>query len=176
MYLGTSGLSCTMQDFHCVMWDLLLGCTDSLDVASGLSCPVAYGILVPWPGIEPASPCIARQILNHWTTREVFPPPYLILMQSPYTLVLALHIFFLQELMTVFQLLHWNGSLKAMRERQCSRQVRVPVDEGSLAEGVFWGGCCVINKQVYQVVVKSFLMKVKEESEKSWLKAQHSEK
>uniref|UniRef100_A0A8C9LCX8 Limb and CNS expressed 1 like n=1 Tax=Pavo cristatus TaxID=9049 RepID=A0A8C9LCX8_PAVCR len=26
-----------------------------------------------------------------------------------------------QELMTVFQLLHWNGSLKAMRERQCSR-------------------------------------------------------
>ncbi|XP_032297719.1 LIX1-like protein, partial [Coturnix japonica] len=28
-----------------------------------------------------------------------------------------------QELMTVFQLLHWNGSLKAMRERQCSRQV-----------------------------------------------------
>ncbi|ETE58224.1 LIX1-like protein [Ophiophagus hannah] len=26
------------------------------------------------------------------------------------------------ELMTVFQLLHWNGSLKAMRERQCSRQ------------------------------------------------------
>ena len=27
-----------------------------------------------------------------------------------------------QELMNVFQLLHWNGSLKAMRERQCSRQ------------------------------------------------------
>ena len=29
---------------------------------------------------------------------------------------------FPQELMTLFQLLHWNGSLKAMRERQCSRQ------------------------------------------------------
>lgn len=27
-----------------------------------------------------------------------------------------------QELMTVFQLLHWNGSLKAMRDRNCSRQ------------------------------------------------------
>ena len=27
-----------------------------------------------------------------------------------------------QELMTVFQLLHWNGSLRAMRERNCSRQ------------------------------------------------------
>ena len=27
-----------------------------------------------------------------------------------------------QELMTVFQLLHWNGSLRAMRARNCSRQ------------------------------------------------------
>eukprot|EP00062_Callorhinchus_milii_P008588 gi/632951445/ref/XP_007891298.1/ PREDICTED: protein limb expression 1 homolog [Callorhinchus milii] len=27
-----------------------------------------------------------------------------------------------QELMTVFQLLHWNGSLKVLRERKCSRQ------------------------------------------------------
>lgn len=26
--------------------------------------------------------------------------------------------------MTVFQLLHWNGTLKALRERQCSRQVK----------------------------------------------------
>ncbi|XP_077457490.1 protein limb expression 1-like [Stigmatopora argus] len=27
-----------------------------------------------------------------------------------------------QEMMTVFQLLHWNGTLKILRERQCSRQ------------------------------------------------------
>ncbi|KAM3611101.1 uncharacterized protein V6R79_013460 [Siganus canaliculatus] len=27
-----------------------------------------------------------------------------------------------QEMMTVFQLLHWNGTLKALREKQCSRQ------------------------------------------------------
>ncbi|XP_068167716.1 protein limb expression 1 homolog [Antennarius striatus] len=27
-----------------------------------------------------------------------------------------------QEMMTVFQLLHWNGTLKALRQRQCSRQ------------------------------------------------------
>uniref|UniRef100_A0A3Q0T386 Limb and CNS expressed 1 n=1 Tax=Amphilophus citrinellus TaxID=61819 RepID=A0A3Q0T386_AMPCI len=26
------------------------------------------------------------------------------------------------EMMTIFQLLHWNGTLKALRERQCSRQ------------------------------------------------------
>lgn len=28
-------------------------------------------------------------------------------------------------MMTVFQLLHWNGTLKALRERQCSRQVQI---------------------------------------------------
>ncbi|XP_019907861.2 protein limb expression 1 homolog isoform X2 [Esox lucius] len=27
-----------------------------------------------------------------------------------------------QEVMTVFQLLHWNGTLKVLRDRQCSRQ------------------------------------------------------
>ena len=27
-----------------------------------------------------------------------------------------------QELMTIFQLLHWNGSLRVMRDRNCSRQ------------------------------------------------------
>lgn len=40
---------------------------------------------------------------------------------------IVLVVCFLQELMTVFQLLHWNGSLKAMRERQCSRQVRFDI-------------------------------------------------
>ncbi|XP_043541937.1 LIX1-like protein, partial [Chiloscyllium plagiosum] len=42
-----------------------------------------------------------------------------------------------QELMTVFQLLHWNGSLKAMRERQCSRQVTPPCATLELALLVF---------------------------------------
>ena len=35
----------------------------------GVSCSTAYGILVPWLGIESAS-CIGRRILNQWTTRE----------------------------------------------------------------------------------------------------------
>ena len=39
-------------------------------VARGVSCPMACGILVPRPGIELTSR-IARQIPNHWTTREV---------------------------------------------------------------------------------------------------------
>ena len=34
-------------------------------------CHVARGILVPWPGIEPVSPELGTQSLNHWTTREV---------------------------------------------------------------------------------------------------------
>ena len=57
-------------DLHCVSWDLSLQHTDSPVVAHGLSscgaqtsvvvahrlsCSVARGILVPWPGVEPTS-------------------------------------------------------------------------------------------------------------------------
>lgn len=31
----------------------------------------AYGILVPWTGIKPASFCMGKQTINHWPTREV---------------------------------------------------------------------------------------------------------
>ena len=31
----------------------------------------AYGILVPHPGVEPISPVLEAQSLNHWTSREV---------------------------------------------------------------------------------------------------------
>ena len=41
----------------------------SVAVASRLSCRRLWNL--PGPGIEPVSPCIGRQILNHWTTREV---------------------------------------------------------------------------------------------------------
>ena len=34
-------------------------------------CRTACGILVPQPGIEPASPALEAQSLDHWTTREV---------------------------------------------------------------------------------------------------------
>jgi hypothetical protein len=55
---------------------------------------------------------------------------------SKYKITVLLFQIFLQELMTVFQLLHWNGSLKAMRERQCSRQVRDAMGEGNREEGL----------------------------------------
>ena len=32
---------------------------------------LACGILVPQPGIEPVSPAVEKQTLNHWTAREV---------------------------------------------------------------------------------------------------------
>ena len=32
---------------------------------------MAYGILVPWPGIEPVPPTVKVQSLNNWPTREV---------------------------------------------------------------------------------------------------------
>ena len=34
-------------------------------------CHKAYGILVPWPEIEPTPPALEAQSLNHWTAREV---------------------------------------------------------------------------------------------------------
>ena len=39
----------------------------------------ACGSLVPLPGIEPASPTVEVQSLNHWTTREV--PHYLLMVK-----------------------------------------------------------------------------------------------
>ena len=33
--------------------------------------PTAYGILVPWPGIEPLPPAVEAWSLNHWTSEEV---------------------------------------------------------------------------------------------------------
>ena len=44
----------------------------------------AYGILVPWPGIEPSPPCIGRQHLNHWTTGQVPVPCSLMSAHTPW--------------------------------------------------------------------------------------------
>ena len=34
--------------------------------------PLACGVLVPWPGIEPGLPAVEARSLNHWTAREVW--------------------------------------------------------------------------------------------------------
>ena len=74
-FLVVSGLSCGTWYLHCLIQNLsfaaqgLSNCvvraperTGSAVTAHGFSCSMAYGILVP---------CIARLILNHWTTKEV---------------------------------------------------------------------------------------------------------
>ena len=40
-------------------------------VVRGLSCLTAGGMLVPPPGIEPATRSTARRMFNLWTSREV---------------------------------------------------------------------------------------------------------
>ena len=55
----------------CSMRALQLWHKGSVIVVCRLSCPTGCVILVPRRGIKLASPCIARRILNHWTTREV---------------------------------------------------------------------------------------------------------
>lgn len=48
---------------------------------------------------------------------------FFLLSEEVYFLNISMCNHILQELMIVFQLLHWNGSLKALRETKCSRQV-----------------------------------------------------
>ena len=46
------------------MWVLSLQHTGLVVVVCGFSCPAACGILVPWPGIEPASPALEGGFLT----------------------------------------------------------------------------------------------------------------
>ena len=48
----------------------------SLVAAHGLGCPGGYVIFIHRPGIEPASPSIAKSNRNHWTTREILSPNF----------------------------------------------------------------------------------------------------
>ena len=54
MYVAASGLSCGMQD-GCSAQPFQLWCVDSVVLLHELNCSTACGILVPQPGIEPAS-------------------------------------------------------------------------------------------------------------------------
>ena len=56
------GLSCGLHHLRCLIWDLSSWLTDSPVVARGPSSPARDGT---------DAPCIAKWILNLWTTREV---------------------------------------------------------------------------------------------------------
>ena len=67
----------------------------------------AWGILVPWPGIEPVPPAVEAWSLNHWTTREV-PAIFDLFFRSglsleKYTIKINLIISPLREILAVFQ-------------------------------------------------------------------------
>ena len=66
IYLATSDLGCSVQV------SLWLWCAGSVVAVHGLSCRVPQGTLISstirdWTHV----PCAGRQILNHWTTREI---------------------------------------------------------------------------------------------------------
>ena len=54
----------TASGFHCSTWDIHWGKQASLAVVRGLSCPLACGILVPWPGMEPTPPALEGGLLT----------------------------------------------------------------------------------------------------------------
>ena len=69
--MAVLGLSCGMWDlpvswgiFHYGTQILYLRCKDSVVAAHRLSCSVACGILVPWPGIEPMSFALQGRFLT----------------------------------------------------------------------------------------------------------------
>ena len=61
-----------MSSVVCGTWVLSLRRESSVVVARGLSCPVACGILVPQPGIEPSSPALGG---GFFTTGPPGSPP-----------------------------------------------------------------------------------------------------
>ena len=83
VYLAVLGLHCGAQASRCggfPCWGARVPeCGDWVAAVCRLSCSAACGILVPWPGIKSASPCIERQILKPWITREPAPPRFPIL-------------------------------------------------------------------------------------------------
>ena len=68
---------------------------------------MACGILVPWPGIEPASAAVEAQTLNHWTARKV--PSFFIMfrLQQRLSYSFLLRAFFSQFL---YPTLSWRSS------------------------------------------------------------------
>ena len=71
----------------------------SVVVAQGLSCPVAYGILVPRPGIEPVSPALEGGFL---TTGPPGKSPIPVTLNGVKELSLSLNIFLILGFAYIF--------------------------------------------------------------------------
>ena len=64
IYLATPGISCSTQDLQS-SWQHGRSLSSSMQT---LSC--SRWNLVPWPEMDPGSPALGAQSLNHWTTRK----------------------------------------------------------------------------------------------------------
>ena len=69
----TDLLALSLPIYGILLWQPGLTDTDTVILLVILICfgRVTYGILVPWPGIEPEPPAIEAQSPNHWITSEV---------------------------------------------------------------------------------------------------------
>ena len=86
VFLAASGLSWTMWDLRCVTRDS--SCSPWSPVCVGFSSCGTWDLSSPtrdWTCV----PCIARHILNHWTTREVPPVTFLCGIQNRWRAVLV---------------------------------------------------------------------------------------
>ena len=74
--MAAPGVSCIMWDFH-GSW--AAECVDAIVELSRASCPMACGILVLRPGVQPTSPALAGGFLTTeppWKSEvEIFPFP-----------------------------------------------------------------------------------------------------
>ena len=62
--LAVLSLCCSTRDLCCILLNLLFWDLGSVVAALWLSCPMACGILVPWPGITPTSPALQGGFLT----------------------------------------------------------------------------------------------------------------
>ena len=64
LYLAALSLHCSTGELGCIMWNLSSWYLGSLAWCTGLTAPKACGILVPGPGMEPASPALRGGFLT----------------------------------------------------------------------------------------------------------------
>ena len=88
---------------------------------------VAYGTLVPRPGIEPTAPAVEAWSLNHWTTREVPLPPFIQQgQQFFFQSMLTWEIFFtVGALWPLLPLSHKSNHRRCLNNGQCCVPVKL---------------------------------------------------
>ena len=69
-------LSCSTQDRHCIVQELLVQCIDYAVVANRLHCTAACGTSVPQPGIKPTSSALQSRFLTTGPPKKYLSLPF----------------------------------------------------------------------------------------------------